>query len=322
MARTIVGGRAGPGTLAWERTGVWTPATLRPRFLARRRGTRRSICDDSAVDPGTSPRKTPLVIAHRGASDEEPEHTLAAYRRAFERGVDGIECDVRLTADRHLVCVHDRKISRTSNGQGVVSSLELARLEAFDWASWKQNAAEAETPDADPERGRLLTLARLLDTITSRPEELVTLIETKHPNRYGGLLEEHLLAMLRRFGLGDGDQPGRPHVRVMSFSHLALARMTRIAPAVPLVYLMEKNVPALSWDGALPYGVRKVGLDVRFLRQPKVVRSFQKRGHEVLVWTVNEAADVERCLELGVDVMITDRPAFVRAHAEHLLGTA
>jgi glycerophosphoryl diester phosphodiesterase len=79
----------------------------------------------------------PLVIAHRGASDEEPEHTLRAYRKAFQHGADGVECDVRLTVDHHLVCVHDRRVNRTSNGAGVVSSLELATLEEFDWASWK-----------------------------------------------------------------------------------------------------------------------------------------------------------------------------------------
>jgi glycerophosphoryl diester phosphodiesterase len=58
------------------------------------------------------------VVAHRGSSAEEPEHTLSAYQRAIEVGADALECDVRLTADGHLVCVHDRRVNRTSNGQG------------------------------------------------------------------------------------------------------------------------------------------------------------------------------------------------------------
>ena len=74
-------------------------------------------------------RHTPLVIAHRGSSSAEPEHTLAAYMRAIEEGADGLECDVRLTADSHLVCVHDPRVNRTSNGRGLVSTLELAELE-------------------------------------------------------------------------------------------------------------------------------------------------------------------------------------------------
>ncbi len=87
----------------------------------------------------TSPR--PQVVAHRGASDREPEHTLAAYLQAIELGADALECDVRLTADGHLVCVHDRTVNRTSNGTGIVSTLELAQLEGLDWvtsrAAWR-----------------------------------------------------------------------------------------------------------------------------------------------------------------------------------------
>jgi glycerophosphoryl diester phosphodiesterase len=78
----------------------------------------------------------PEVVAHRGSSAEKPEHTLAAYLRAIEQGADALECDVRLTADGHLVCVHDRKVDRTSNGRGVVSTLELTHLERLDWGSW------------------------------------------------------------------------------------------------------------------------------------------------------------------------------------------
>jgi glycerophosphoryl diester phosphodiesterase len=81
---------------------------------------------------------TPLVIAHRGASEVEPEHTLAAYEHAIAIGADALECDVRLTADGHLVCVHDRRVDRTSSGTGLVSTLELAQLEGLDWGSWKK----------------------------------------------------------------------------------------------------------------------------------------------------------------------------------------
>ena len=103
-------------------------------------------------------RERPQVVAHRGSSSEKPEHTLSAYLRAIEQGADALECDVRLTADGHLVCVHDRTVNRTSNGRGVVSTLELAHLEGLDWGSWKEDWASAddvESPDRDA--GRLLT---------------------------------------------------------------------------------------------------------------------------------------------------------------------
>jgi glycerophosphoryl diester phosphodiesterase len=270
-----------------------------------------------AVQPPTG-RSSPLVIAHRGASEEEPEHTLAAYRRAFAHGADGVECDVRLTVDHHLVCVHDRRVDRTSNGAGVVSALELARLEEFDWASWKVAArpGDTELPEADPERGHLLTLRRLLDTLVDTGEEVVTLVETKHPTRHGSDVEKTLVQVLRAFDLADGDQPGRPHVRMMSFSNRALQRMHKLAPRLPLVYLVDATMPALTWDGILPKGVHAVGLDVRMLRKPKAIKAFQRRGHQVYVWTVDDDDDIDRCLELGVDVIITNRPG----HVLHRVG--
>jgi glycerophosphoryl diester phosphodiesterase len=269
--------------------------------------------ENRTVLPGPPGMDRPLVIAHRGASDEEPEHTLGAYRKAFQHGADGVECDVRLTADHHLVCVHDRRVERTSDGEGVVSALELATLEEFDWASWKlsDQPGDTESPESDPERGHILTLRRLLDTLVGTGQEVVTLIETKHPTRHGKDVENTLVQVLRMFDLDGGDQPGRPHVRLMSFSNRALQRAHKLAPALPLVYLVDATIPALTWDGILPKGVRAVGLDVRMLRRPKVVRAFQRRGHEVYVWTVDKDEDVDRCLELGVDVIITNRPGEV-----------
>lgn len=258
----------------------------------------------------------PRVIAHRGASAMQPEHTLAAYTTAFGLGVDGIECDVRLTADHHLVCVHDRRANRTSNGKGVISTLELARLEELDWASWKKldDGSAPEGADRDPDRGRILTLNRLLDSLTSQRQELLTLIETKHPTRYGGLVERQLVTALRSYGLTTGDLAQLPHVRVMSFSLMALMRMRGLAPQVPLVYLVEQSAPRLSWDGSLPTGVNVVGLDMRIVRRsPAIVRAHQRRGQEVYVWTVNTPEDVERCADLGVDVIISDRPRDVLA---------
>ena len=95
----------------------------------------------------TEPNARPLVIAHRGASEHMPEHTLAAYVKAIDDGADGLEADVRLAADGHLVCVHDRRIDRTSNGEGVLSTLELADLESLDFGGWQQAAGAVEVPD-------------------------------------------------------------------------------------------------------------------------------------------------------------------------------
>src|SRR3978361_967579 len=95
--------------------------------------------------------ENPLVIGHRGASGDIAEHTLPAYLAAIETGADGLECDVRLTRDGHLVCVHDRTVNRTSNGTGIVSELDLERLRALDFQSWHDelpSSADELLPDS------------------------------------------------------------------------------------------------------------------------------------------------------------------------------
>src|SRR5947209_319070 len=89
------------------------------------------------------PPLRPMLVAHRGASSVVAEHTLAAYEAAIGSGADALECDVRLTRDGHLVCVHDRTVNRTSDGTGVVSELELSALEAMDFASWHGELPES-----------------------------------------------------------------------------------------------------------------------------------------------------------------------------------
>ncbi|MFD7764304.1 glycerophosphodiester phosphodiesterase [Streptomyces microflavus] len=258
-----------------------------------------------------NPHTSIQVVAHRGASDDAPEHTLAAYRKAIEDGADALECDVRLTADGHLVCVHDRRVNRTSNGRGAVSALELADLAALDFGSWKDRE---ESPDWDPVPGELtsvLTLERLLELFTEvratgRPLQLA--IETKHPTRWAGQVEERLLHLLNRFGLAapPADEPSP--IRIMSFSGRSLHRVRAAAPALPTVYLMQFVSPRLR-DGRLPAGSRIAGPGMRIVRShPGYIERLHRAGHRVHVWTVNEPGDVELCAELGVEAIITNRP--------------
>lgn len=251
------------------------------------------------------------VVAHRGASDDAPEHTLAAYRKAIEDGADALECDVRLTADGHLVCVHDRRVNRTSNGRGAVSALELADLAALDFGSWKDRE---ESPDWDPAPGELtsvLTLERLLELFTEvratgRPLQLA--IETKHPTRWAGQVEERLLHLLNRFGLTEPSADEPSPIRIMSFSGRSLHRVQAAAPALPTVYLMQFVSPRLR-DGRLPAGSRIAGPGMRIVRNhPGYIERLHRAGHRIHVWTVNEPADVELCAELGVEAIITNRP--------------
>ncbi|MEV1020138.1 glycerophosphodiester phosphodiesterase [Streptomyces sp. NPDC050264] len=253
------------------------------------------------------------VVAHRGASEDAPEHTLAAYKKAIEDGADALECDVRLTADGHLVCVHDRRVNRTSNGRGAVSALELEALAALDFGSWRDLE---ESPDwtvgsADTS---VLTLERLLELVVDAGRRIELAIETKHPTRWAGQVEERLLLLLKRFGLDapSADEPSQ--VRVMSFSARSLLRVREASPTLPTVYLMQFVSPRHR-EGRLPEGVHIAGPGIRIVRNhPSYIEKLARAGHQVHVWTVNEPEDVDLCVRLGVDAIITNRPAAVLRH--------
>ncbi|MFJ6631159.1 glycerophosphodiester phosphodiesterase [Streptomyces sp. NPDC091376] len=251
------------------------------------------------------------VVAHRGASEDAPEHTLAAYVKAIEDGADALECDVRLTADGHLVCVHDRRVNRTSNGRGAVSALELAELAALDFGSWKDSE---ESPDwKDHEFTSVLTLERLLELTADAGRRIELAIETKHPTRWAGQVEERLLQLLKRFGLDAPAAPAESPVRIMSFSARSLHRIEAAAPVIPTVYLMQ-FLPLRSREARLPAGARIAGPGIRLVRNhPSYVERLHAAGHQVHVWTVNEPEDVDLCVGLGVEAIITNRPKQVLA---------
>jgi glycerophosphoryl diester phosphodiesterase len=296
-----------------------------------------------------------LVIAHRGASGEVAEHTLPAYLAAIATGADGLECDVRLTRDGHLVCVHDRTVNRTSNGSGIVSELDLAGLQELDFASWHSELPSSAdelvadssyladshpadspylagvAPDRETPGGTtVLTLETLLGVVADAGRPVRLLVETKHPTRYGGLVEKELVRVLQRFGwadpegtvdvgrrgaegpAGDGWDCDRRPVTIMSFAPTAL-RFT---------LLMDRWTPRRR-DGRLPAGVRIGGPGIRLLRaDPDYVARAHQAGNRVFCWTVDEPADVELLRQLGVDAIITNRPAAVLAQLEeHRAGS-
>lgn len=253
-----------------------------------------------------------LVVAHRGSSAALAEHTLRAYEKAIDEGVDALECDIRMTRDGVLVCVHDRRVDRTSDGRGVVSTLELAELRELDFASWKGRdhdpLLEASWEEADHEGSRVLTLERLLQLVLDHERRVELHIETKHPTRYGGLVEKALVDMLGRFGLIEPEPGERSRVTVMSFAALSLRRVHLMAPGLPTVFLMDR-VPLRYRDGTLPPRVETAGPSLRVLKaHPRYVERVHAQGHRLHVWTVDEPADVDFVLGLGVDAVISNHP--------------
>ncbi len=247
----------------------------------------------------------PVVVAHRGASAYEPEHTWAAFTKAVKDGADAIECDVRLTRDGQIVCVHDRDTTRTSNAGAVISESTLEQLQALDFSSWPDGRT---WPDrrSEGEPQAIVTLEQLLELAVDTGIGLA--IETKHPVRFGGAIEQKVVEQLTRFGLADNAVDMR--IRVMSFSYLAVRRMAELAPALPTVYLSE-HAAGLN-GGAVPSTARAVGPSIDIIRQhPDFVERAHAGGRQVHVWTVDDQSDVALCLERGVDAIITNRPSDV-----------
>ncbi len=251
-----------------------------------------------------------LVVAHRGSSGAHAEHTLTAYEKAVTEGADALECDVRLTRDGVLVCVHDRRVDRTSDGRGVVSTLELADLAELDFASWKggDQLLEASWEQAEQDHGSVLTLERLvqLSLDYDRPVELH--IETKHPTRYGGLVERALLDLLARYGLASPVSRSVSRVTVMSFAATSLRRIHLMAPELPTVLLMAR-VPLRYRDGTLPSQIDIAGPSLDIVKaHPRYVERVHAAGNRLHVWTVDGPEDIAFVLGLGVDAVITNHP--------------
>ncbi|MGW6443614.1 glycerophosphodiester phosphodiesterase family protein [Lentzea sp. NPDC055074] len=234
----------------------------------------------------------PSVVAHRGASTDRPEHTIGAYELALKEGADGLECDIRLSRDGELVCVHDRTLARTSNGRGTVSALTLEELRKFDYGSWHRHGQGAG----------LLVLDELLELVKGTNVELF--VETKHPVRYRNEVERKLAAALKKHGLTS-------QIVMMSFSPTAVKVFREQAPDIRTVLLLDRL--GRYRGGALPSFADYTGPGVHVLRNdPGYVDRARRAGHETYVWTVDSAEDVALCRDLGVRYLATNAPANTR----------
>ncbi len=201
-----------------------------------------------------------------------------------------------------LVCIHDRTVDRTSNGSGVVSTMRFADLQRLDFGSWRGAPAE------------VLTFERLVTTVLSAGRPMEIAVETKHPNRYGGKVEQEVVAVLSRHGLtGEGGGQGVT-ARVMSFSPQAVARARQLAGGLATVQLMQR-IPPSRRDGSLGAGASVAGPSLASMRaNPDFIARAHEKGHEVHVWTVDAVEDLDYLAGLGVDAVITNRPDVALAH--------
>lgn len=293
------------------------------------------MTNDEANPSDYNPR--PKVYAHRGASAAFAEHTRAAYLKAIADGADGVECDVHLTRDQHVVLLHDANLDRTSDGTGPVAERTLKELRHLDFSSWK-GARIPEQFGAKSEQ--LLTLPELLEILRGAGREIGLAIELKHPSPYQLKLEDRVLEILGNEGW-DAETSTLDNIQVsfMSFSPDSVKHLLQFVPAQHICQLVDDvsveeirdelglgvftggavaNVmKAAQQEGERILDDCEVGLagpGIDYVRKhARTVQRWLESGRRFRVWTVDSEKDVALCQGLGIHEITTNKPAQVLA---------
>lgn len=263
---------------------------------------------------GCQPPRDATVIAHRGASWDAPEHTIAAWDLALAQGADWLEFDLQRTADGVLVVFHDDSLDRTARGpaadcSGLVRDRTLAQVRRCDVGRWF-NERHPERADAAFEGARIATLDEVLERYGDRARLYV---ELKDPAGAPGMERQLHEALVRHGLVGAGAPEGR--LLVQCFHPEGLVRFHALAPEVPLVQLVRDSVPAAELDLTLAQVsayAAAIG-PAQQLVDARLVAAAHAKGLRVHPYTVNEEARLRALLDLGVDGIFTDRPALLRS---------
>jgi glycerophosphoryl diester phosphodiesterase len=258
-----------------------------------------------------------LNFAHQGGAREAPSSTLLAMRRAKAAGAHAFELDVHATADRQLVVCHDATVDRTTNGSGPIASLRLKELQTLDNAYWwvPGEVVAPGRPESDYVlRGRApldpsLRIATLREVLEEFPDMILNL-DIKQTVPVVEPYEELLAALLHEYRRVDD-------VIVASFHEAATAAFATFAPDIPTAYGTTSTALFLGavGNGAEPPTTADVAFQVptEFLGMTIVDQAFVTAAHDhgvaVHVWTIDDPAEMTRLIDLGVDGIMTDRPA-------------
>jgi glycerophosphoryl diester phosphodiesterase len=237
------------------------------------------------------------VAAHRGGAGLWPENSLLAFRQALALGVDALEFDLHMTADGEVVVLHDPTLERTTTGAGRVRDLKLA-----DLAGARLKARDGTVTDE-----LIPTFAQVLDLASKGSAELLPEIKVDaNRQRYDGI-EEKVLALVRARGLS-------ARTTVQAFQPETIRRLRELEPKARTMLLVargdverDRARPAEAVRRPRDLGATDLGMNHRLI-DADVMAAARADGIRVSAWTVNDEADVRRMIDLGVDVVISDRP--------------
>ncbi len=239
---------------------------------------------------GLRNNKKMKFYAHRGASADFPEHTLAAYHGAIEQGALGFECDIRVTKDEVLVLWHDANMKKEANNAAIIANSTYAEIKQIYPAA--------------------MTLNELLDLAIENKKSLA--LETKHPVPTGNRVEELVIAELHK--RENAIKKTGIDVAMMSFSWFAIEKIKKMDPTIKTVMLLGDITNKITRRFT---SAQVIGPSVEMIKKsPDLVKEIKNSGKELYVWTVDSTEDLQYCASVGVDIVMTNRPA----HARSVLG--
>lgn len=259
----------------------------------------RPAVDRVASLPGstrTARQDRPANVAHRGASANAPENTLAAFRAAAARGADLFELDVQLTKDGKPVIIHDTTLARTTNVEKVfpskkpwrVRDFTLAQIRRLDAGSWYSPTYKGQ---------RVPTLGGTLRAMNGSGMDL--LMEVKSPSLYPGI-DKKIVAELR----ANPGWLGSDRVIVQSFDWSFVRDFHRSRPNIPTGLL---GTPSKNGLAAVSKYADYVNPSYRDVTSGYVT-NVHRHGMKLFAWTVNDPATMRRIINTGADGIITNKP--------------
>jgi glycerophosphoryl diester phosphodiesterase len=245
------------------------------------------------------------IIAHRGASHDAPENTLAAVQLAWKQGADAVEFDVYLSKDGQIVVIHDKDTKRTAGVDKPVVEQTLEQLRMLDVGKWKDASFTGE---------KIPTLSELLATV---PVGKRVFIEVKcGPEIIPALKRDIAAAKLKP-----------EQTAIISFSADVVAAAKKELPALKAYWIVSlgsaKKKPKKEWTPeALVARAKKIaadGLDLSADAEitPPFIQKATEAGLPAYVWTVNDAELGKRMIKAGVVGITTNRPGWLRDRLEN-----
>jgi glycerophosphoryl diester phosphodiesterase len=250
-------------------------------------------------------RPRPRVFGHRGAAGLAPENTLPSFALAAALGAGYLELDVHSTRDGTIVVIHDPSLERTTNGEGPVLDHTFAQLQALD-AGYRFTSSGGHFPY----RGQGVRIPALESVLRTFPAQAFNIeIKQEQPNIVGAVVD-----LLANTGTADRTLLAAEHDSIMQSIRAIAGECIATGISTGEVVDFIGRVARDDWDGYQPRG-RALQIPPSYegieLVTPATVAAAHRLGIEVHVWTINEPAEIERLLELGVDGVMSDLPGLV-----------